>query len=328
MERSKRRGFTLIELLVVIAIIAVLIALLLPAVQAAREAARRAQCVNNLKQLGLALHNYHSSINSLPFDHGPGGWNEWSSLSMLLPYMEQQSLYNTINFNYSLGNGANPGFPANGNTTAFQTKINGFICPSDTDRLTNVEGHNNYVMNGGSDAISEEGPTQFVGAGVSLYAGPGSISFAAIIDGTSNTAGYSEINKGIGTGQAQDSTSPATPVYQASGWTSTPQGDYNICNAVTASSSLVSDWAYGMYWHSTQRTSGRFKTVMPPNSKSCESQSNLNYALWTASSRHSGGVNVLMLDGSVKFVKNTINPTTWWAVGTRAGNEVIDASAF
>ena len=166
MPRSSRRGFTLIELLVVIAIIAVLIALLLPAVQAAREAARRAQCVNNLKQIGLALHNYHSSINALPWDHGPGGWNEWSGMTMLLPYMEQQPLYNTINFNYIIGNGAatatNGGFL---NTTAIQTKLNGLVCPSDLDRLTNTDaGHNNYVMNAGSDAFADEGPTQFVGA--------------------------------------------------------------------------------------------------------------------------------------------------------------------
>src|ERR1700689_4345830 len=95
---KQRSAFTLIELLVVIAIIAVLIALLLPAVQAAREAARRAQCVNNLKQLGLALHNYHDTMGCLPWDHGPNSWNEWSGMTMLLPFMEQTSLYNSINF--------------------------------------------------------------------------------------------------------------------------------------------------------------------------------------------------------------------------------------
>src|SRR5437763_187780 len=94
-----RRGFTLIELLVVIAIIAVLIALLLPAVQAAREAARRTQCVNNLKQIGLALHNYHDNNLALPWGTGPWNWNDWSAHSLLLPYLEQQPLYNSINFN-------------------------------------------------------------------------------------------------------------------------------------------------------------------------------------------------------------------------------------
>ena len=96
----RRRGFTLIELLVVIAIIAVLIALLLPAVQAAREAARRAQCVNNLKQIGLALHNYHQAVNAFPWGDGPDEWNVWSSVALALPYFEGTTVFNAINFSY------------------------------------------------------------------------------------------------------------------------------------------------------------------------------------------------------------------------------------
>ena len=95
---SPRRGFTLIELLVVIAIIGVLIALLLPAVQAAREAARRSQCSNNLKQIGLALHNYEGAIGAMPWGEGPGGWNDWSALCLMLPYIEQKPLYDSLNF--------------------------------------------------------------------------------------------------------------------------------------------------------------------------------------------------------------------------------------
>src|SRR5213593_3444408 len=102
MKTRIHRGFTLIELLVVIAIIAVLIALLLPAVQAAREAARRAQCVNNLKQIGIGLHNYASTVDSFPWGDGPDQWNQWSALALMLPYMEQSAMYNAINFNYGL----------------------------------------------------------------------------------------------------------------------------------------------------------------------------------------------------------------------------------
>ena len=132
-----RRGFTLIELLVVIAIIGVLIALLLPAVQSAREAARRSQCVNNLKQLGLALNNYHSTNNSFPLGGNPapyqpmnGGctvWAGWSAQSMLLPYLEQVQVYNAINF-YFTGRGS--GVSENIQKTAMTTRINAFLCPS------------------------------------------------------------------------------------------------------------------------------------------------------------------------------------------------------
>jgi len=142
---KRTRGFTLIELLVVIAIIAVLIALLLPAVQAAREAARRAQCVNNLKQIGLALHNYHQALDSFPWGDGPDQWNQWSTMALILPYLEQGTTHNALNFWYGLQN------PATGfNTTVERLTLSFALCPSDVDRLTNAEGHTNYAGNVGS----------------------------------------------------------------------------------------------------------------------------------------------------------------------------------
>src|SRR4051794_4598815 len=135
---SRMRGFTLIELLVVIAIIGVLVALLLPAVQMAREAARRSQCSNNLKQMGLAIHNYHDSIGAIP----PGSMNGWGPLTHMLPYLELGVVYNAINFSFSAsqeqGNGQRNG-------TAWTTQISVFLCPSDVDRLTNVQSHTNYA---------------------------------------------------------------------------------------------------------------------------------------------------------------------------------------
>jgi prepilin-type N-terminal cleavage/methylation domain-containing protein len=152
-ESSGRRGFTLIELLVVIAIIAVLIALLLPAVQAAREAARRIQCTNNLKQIGLALHNYHSAVGSFPMGitvafstaYGPGeqSWGTWSALSLMLPYLEQTNLYNAANF--SLCTQLPPGNAIN--STVFNANIAAFLCPSDGlsgTSSSNLSNNNNY----------------------------------------------------------------------------------------------------------------------------------------------------------------------------------------
>src|SRR4051794_22241931 len=151
-----QRGFTLIELLVVIAIIAVLIALLLPAVQAAREAARRSQCVNNLKQLGLALANYHDTVGCFP----PGGSDmnigcqQYSPLVMILPQMEQTPVFNAYNFtlvNGGTGGGACfAGGNAGQNTTCHRITIATLVCPSDQDRLTNVDGRSNYCANFGT----------------------------------------------------------------------------------------------------------------------------------------------------------------------------------
>ena len=321
----RRRAFTLIELLVVIAIIAVLIALLLPAVQAAREAARRMQCTNNLKQIGLALHNYEGSTGCLPWDHGPNNWNEWSGLTMLLPQMEQAPLFNSLNFS----NGINAVDP-NGsmNSTSIRVSIAAFMCPSDQNRLANLEGHNNYVMNAGSDAYGPETVSINSGIGVSLYNKTRPVTFASISDGLSNTAAYSEIVQGIGTGSGTaDDGPPSSALRQATAWNGTSAGDYAACKAAVATS-LVNDYAFGMYWHMSQRDLGHYKHVMPPNTWSCSNPGNFNQGAFTASGGHPGVVNVLFCDGSVKAIKSSISPQTWWALGTRCGREVVSADSL
>jgi prepilin-type N-terminal cleavage/methylation domain-containing protein/prepilin-type processing-associated H-X9-DG protein len=360
MVTRRRRGFTLIELLVVIAIIAVLIALLLPAVQAAREAARRAQCTNNLKQIGLAMHNYHSTNNALPWGDGPW-WIEWSAHTLLLPYLEQGPIYNAINFVDTI-----TGVPSSGNgmpndnpacTTAEYRSISVFLCPSDPDRLTTADGHNNYMANSGSapncayggnaHTPSWSGPT----AGPFIYSSSGvdgnsfggsSINVSAITDGTSNTAAFSERVKAIGNYTTNTSApfdtgiptaSLGTPTAVANSLEGQSQPYYLACKAsppvpVGANQDAANfndDYISGGTWVTGQPVNTRYAHVMPPNTWSCRSGLQIAH---NASSHHPGGINVLFCDGSVKFIKSTIGINTWWALGTRAGGEVVSSDQY
>ena len=359
MKRPKR-GFTLIELLVVIAIIAVLIALLLPAVQAAREAARRSQCVNNLKQLGIAMHNYHDVVGRLPWGSGAWGWNDWSAQAMMLPYMEQTSVYNSINFLFVPGQGSVPDNNNLRNTTGTYIKISTFLCPSDQDRLTTPYGHLSYRANAGSfpacfvggvgGTTTTNGATsplsglfQWVGvnetgspqSGQSAFPG---VSFADITDGLSNTAAFSERVLGVGNnnGSPPDTLKPSSTTYQTSNdignpGDATPQTYYQMCLALTPQSNpqYVGEDASGANWYKGYVNDTRYNHVMPPNAQSCgDNDGTGRLAAATASSRHPGVVNVLMADGSVKAIKSTINVQTWWALGSRGGGEVISADAL
>ncbi|WP_165073769.1 DUF1559 family PulG-like putative transporter [Paludisphaera rhizosphaerae] len=341
---ANRRGFTLIELLVVIAIIAVLIALLLPAVQSAREAARRAQCVNNLKQIGLALHNYASAQSeAFPWAMGPGSYNGWSAHPMFLPQMEQQALYNSINF-ANTGAAMWTGNPPN--TTSFRIQVAAFLCPSDTDRLTNADGHCNYMMCAGATADefyyyntnSANSPQALTGVGRSFGSPYMSksiphVKLSMIVDGTSNTAAFSEQVLGVGDDDYAlwDSMKPTSANGDASStkpaYPPNPQADYNVCNskAPTATSS-VKLWSHGYQWYAGAPNIGAYCHVMPPNTWSC-TYANNGFAV-TASSRHPGVVNVCMADGSVKAVKNSVALNVWWALASMGGGEVISADAL
>jgi len=327
-----RRGFTLIELLVVIAIIAVLIALLLPAVQAAREAARRSQCVNNLKQIGLALHNYHDVTGALPWGFGYTGWNDWSGHAMLLPYIEQGPLYNALNFR---AGGADYGGAAD-NTTVVRSTLTAMLCPSDQDRLTTVTGHNNYAGNGGSSpaALMGSDPMQGIGTMGQTNGSTVSrtISFRDITDGLSGTAAWSEKVKGIQNSNQKDGTSPSSTVWSTAACSkcSIPSDYWTTCKAVNTSTGTAFGLdAPGQSWSVGYATHTRYNHIMPPNSWSCAYQGQWdNRGAFTASSRHSGVVNLLMCDGTVKGIKNSIQPPVWWALGSISGNEVVDQSAY
>jgi prepilin-type N-terminal cleavage/methylation domain-containing protein/prepilin-type processing-associated H-X9-DG protein len=358
MRSSRNRsGFTLIELLVVIAIIAVLIALLLPAVQAAREAARRAQCVNNLKQIGLALHNYLSSINTFPpgrFNtHITGNGNVWGGYSQLLPQLEQQALYNSLNFGLAPELEASLASAA-ANSTGAATFINALICPSDSSPavVITVSGENyashNYDLNVGSGYPLVE---RFPAGVTSPFAGTPNGPFfenrgvgpAEFTDGMSNTVAVSEtIRSTASSTYANDPTRVflVTGDNKTTGPPLTSDADYvSLCLSLPASTTQFQA-TKGVRWHYGAPGHTMYNHCRPPNDlkpdcrgglpHSDKSDPNWSFLSLNVTSRswHSGGVNSLMADGHVQFIKNTVNVTTWQSLGTRNGGEVISGDAF
>jgi prepilin-type N-terminal cleavage/methylation domain-containing protein/prepilin-type processing-associated H-X9-DG protein len=337
-HRAQARAFTLIELLVVISIIAVLIALLLPAVQAARETARRAQCLNNLKQIGLAMHNYAESRGTLPIGQGPepyGDYFGWSSLAMMLPFLDQAPLYNAINF--EIPGGSAPGTPAN--LTAQNINLSVFLCPSDTDRLTSPGGHNNYVGNTGAGPDTNgQWPSGVICGSKMSQTGPyfnsTVIRLQDIRDGLSQTVAFSECVKGIGLfndGQAADNLSPPGSVLRLGNLPADAEQVYLMCSAAdphARNAPLARLYSLGSFWHIGTSNATRYNHVMPPNTWSCTKQNTDNDGAHTASSRHPGAVNTFFADGSVRSVKSTVDRRIWRALGTRAGGEIISATDY
>ncbi len=354
---GRRRGFTLIELLVVIAIIGVLIALLLPAVQAAREAARRAQCTNNLKQLGVAIHNYVSSSSVLPFGKGlnyvkvlPGAaaYARWSVHSQLLMFLEQGNLFNAINFDLppeTPGMAGDVPFmppyqnPGRENATASLAQVSTFLCPSDGSSalLGQWPGANNYLGNLQSWAcdLSETVPSAVAPGelpqGVFYY--QSAVKLADVSDGLSNTAFFSEKIRGT---DLNDGDARSDSLIMAGVITPTPSGidaTYQNCQALSPLTTTRLTRRQGMSWVMGEMCCTSYNHVAPPNGKTCAgvgfSGTMANMPMQVPpSSRHPGGVNTLMGDGSVKFIKNGVSLATWRALGTRAGREIISAEAY
>jgi len=384
MKSQKRRGFTLIELLVVIAIIAVLIALLLPAVQSAREAARRSQCSNNLKQIGLGMHNYHTAVgsfplcatlsccypytskNAAPYPVGQGQfWGTWGAHALMLGYLEQTALYNSCNFNWATVYG--PGWPIN--YTVSQSVLSLFICPSDGVTPSAVprsasspigwshwDGRlNNYYASVGASINYQSKPNA---TGVFNQGGKAT-GVQSITDGTSNTIAFGEALagpdgngggyqtkisqiwrsgiSGLGPGASVGSSTLADAFINPA-WVLT---DLQTCqNAAMklngANQASLNEDDRGARWNTSDGGFGLFNTIVPPSSTTysfaccafntsygCDDGSYQN-----ANSNHPGGANFLFADGSVRFIKSSVDIKTYWKLGTKANGEILLSDSY
>ena len=352
-----RKGFTLIELLVVIAIIAVLISLLLPAVQSAREAARRAQCTNNLKQIGLAAHNFESTNSTFPPGYGPTPtinvplYPRATPIVQVLAFLESANTYSTFNFQFNL-NGIYNNRANDANYTAGSQLVSAFICPSDPSiqRMAGFIGYSNYSASIGGTSCPELGtgaaqeanfqlsgafnvmldtgaPATINGANNPNYQRVTSpVTIAAITDGTSNSAMFSEIIRSTSVNNTVDEVpqNSLLNVYgQASGFSTSLYT--TVCRTY---SGLRLRYRGQQYYRNLPATSN-YSHTMTPNMASYDC-SNSAYSCSHIASRsyHPGGVNTVFCDGSVRFVKSSVNAATWLALGTIKGGEVISADAY
>ncbi|TWT35820.1 hypothetical protein KOR34_07140 [Posidoniimonas corsicana] len=350
------RAFTLVELLVVIAIIGALIAMLLPAVQSAREAARRTSCKNNLKQLGLALLNHHDTHRGFPVNQTSSGRQEggdcgagyYSWQTRILPFIEEGTLYDSIDFDANMSGNCSSGAPIDAshpNAAAAATVIEGFLCPSDavTHDNATIMGSSNpasdsYAANAGwpSPATGYDGERPSPGAynGLIGLVNPGSpaswhpkgrVSLRRVTDGASNTAAIAE--RLIQTGATLEAVRNAPEQlksYHVTASARTLSMLQDRCGAGSTHSDPVASAYLGRAWISGWAPTGpTYMHLNPPNTHHCHFQNldpNGDFAV-TPTSHHPGGVNVVMADGHVEFINDDVSPRAWWALGSRDGGE-------
>lgn len=317
---SRSRAFTLIELLVVIAVIGLLVGLLIPAAQSAREAARRAECVNNLKQIGLALAAYEGVHSVYPFGVGggaPAGFlPRWSAHSQLLPYLEQQPVYNALNFS-GLPWAHHPLYGAP-NATGLLTELAVFLCPTDTGHIVDTDGWscNNYRACAGTRPINLiDDAVKLTGRNDGAFWFQSAVRASAIRDGASSTAVFSE--RCLGNSEFPDLpgdiylVSPTLSDCAAAGPDTAPRYAHSL------------EWS-GQRWSDGNAFYTRYHHFLPPNAPSCTTglADTDGELAASATSWHPGGVNLLAADGSVRFVKQTVALPLWKALATIAGGEV------
>lgn len=321
----RRKGFTLIELLVVIAIIAVLVALLLPAVQQAREAARRSSCKNNLKQIGLAVHGYHETNNLLP----PSGqlvvgtaFTSYSAHARILPFVDQSNLYQLVAFN--------TGYASQPTVTAQRIPI--YLCPSevrDTAKVGTAPTPTHYPVSYGASVGTWLAFDPNNGRwGDGAYGINAKMSFASILDGLSNTIGFVEVkayqpairNSGTPTGANVPPPANATDVAGYGGAFATDWSHTEWVNGEVLQTGVTTAFPPNKlipYVTGGQTYDVDFTTQRLGNSLTLQT-----YLVVTSRSYHPGGVQVMLMDGSVRFVGNSTDQNVWRALGTRAGGEV------
>jgi prepilin-type N-terminal cleavage/methylation domain-containing protein/prepilin-type processing-associated H-X9-DG protein len=333
--RETRPGFTLIEILVVIAIIGILVGLVLPAVQGAREAARRAQCVNNLKQLGLALASYQGlygvypslDYKSIPGDPTSYAAAYYSPLAQMLPQLEQTPLFNAINFTWK----ADDGYTMYANRTVMTTQVGIFLCPSDATTPVPGFGRDSYRFNTGLACNMGSSPGPKYGAAFAYMVNYGPADFT---DGLSSTVGVSERLHGDWTAGAVSPGDYRLDVSDPTeGW-ALPDPARAACAAAT---SPAFESRGGESWFLSGLHFTDYNHVNGPNPKTHDCAFDpftdlhgtiIHNAVMSASSYHPGGVNLMMMDGSVRFTRDGVTLPVWRAIGTRNFGDIVDANAY